>query len=453
MTLHLESMTLRVLIVEIDSLRVSTVRTATGYQIPRVEIALGQRKVRQAQAAVLSTWGANVVILEFVGRDDPSSDLVLAELLSHERSSCLESVPMQQIAQNELSEREKDRVMNLGIDRDKAIFSRMGWYREAAEWIRSATGVSVSPKNRVEQYNTAGPFALIRFATSDGRRYWLKAVGEPNLHEFPINCLLSRAAGVHVPTIVSTKPEWNAWLMLEDGHPVDESEDAPLPLGFLQSAVRSLAALQINTMGRKLEFFQAGVSDHTSNVLGAHGIELFDFLEMAMALQTSTRALRVDVSRLREILEILRRVSDYAARMPIPDSILHGDLNLGNILQCATHCQFIDWSDAFFGNPIITFEHLLLLNRAESPDSPMHREQFLRDLYVSAMSTVCDPEMIRKAFALSPLLAAASTLYGRGKWLSNPDRNDPRRQAFGRTLARHMDRAANDPRLLAQVAS
>ncbi len=207
MTLHLESMTFRVLIVESDSLRVSAVRTAAGYQIPRVEIALGQRKVRQAQAAVFSTWGANVVVLEFVGRDDPSSDLVLAELLSHERSSCLESVPMQQIAQNELSEREKDRVMHLGTDRDKATFSRMGWYREAAEWIRSATGDSVSLDERVEQYNAAGPFALIRFGTSDGRRYWLKAVGEPNLHEFPLTYLLSRVAGVHAPTIVSTKPE------------------------------------------------------------------------------------------------------------------------------------------------------------------------------------------------------------------------------------------------------
>ncbi|WP_396270685.1 phosphotransferase [Granulicella paludicola] len=241
--------------------------------------------------------------------------------------------------------------------------------------------------------------------------------------------------------------------MSEDGHPVGESEHAPLPLSFLQSAVRSLAALQISTMARQREFFQAGVSDHTSNVLAAHGRELFDFLEMAMALQTSVRVPRVDVSRLREILEILGRVSDYAARMPIPDSVLHGDLNLGNILQCASHCQFIDWSDAFFGNPLITFEHLLLLNRTASPDELRHRERSLRDLYVSTMSTVCDPERIRKAFALSPLLAAASTLYGRGKWLSTPERNDPRRQAFGRTLARHMDRAANDPRLLAQIAS
>jgi len=47
-----------------------------------------------------------------------------------------------------------------------------------------------------------------------------------------------------------------------------------------------------------------------------------------------------------------------------------------------------------------------------------------------------------------PILAAASTLYGRGDWLHSPRRNDPRRQSYARSLARHMDRAAREPRLL-----
>jgi hypothetical protein len=50
-----------------------------------------------------------------------------------------------------------------------------------------------------------------------------------------------------------------------------------------------------------------------------------------------------------------------------------------------------------------------------------------------------------------PLLAAYSSLYGRGDWVMTPQHDDPRRLAFARTIARHMDRAARSPDLLAAV--
>ena len=47
-----------------------------------------------------------------------------------------------------------------------------------------------------------------------------------------------------------------------------------------------------------------------------------------------------------------------------------------------------------------------------------------------------------------PILAAASTLYGRGDWLTSPRRDDQCRQSYARSLARHMDRAAREPSLV-----
>jgi hypothetical protein len=66
---------------------------------------------------------------------------------------------------------------------------------------------------------------------------------------------------------------------------------------------------------------------------------------------------------------------------------------------------------------------------------------------------MCDPAEIDDGFVYMPILAVASTLYGRGDWLTTSQRDDPRRQAYARNLTRHMDHAANDPALLEALRS
>jgi hypothetical protein len=45
------------------------------------------------------------------------------------------------------------------------------------------------------------------------------------------------------------------------------------------------------------------------------------------------------------------------------------------------------------------------------------------------------------------LLSILSSLYGRGDWFDSPDRYDPRRLSYSRSLARHMDRVVQTPGL------
>jgi hypothetical protein len=107
------------------------------------------------------------------------------------------------------------------------------------------------------------------------------------------------------------------------------------------------------------------------------------------------------------------------------------------------------------GNPLITFEHLLLLNQGAPPGRRELNAHKLKDRYRATLSKVCDPQVIDEGLLYSPVLAAYSALYGRGGWLSTstPIRNDPPRQAYVRNLARHIDLAAKDPQLLESLAS
>ena len=131
--------------------------------------------------------------------------------------------------------------------------------------------------------------------------------------------------------------------------------------------MQSLAELQIETAGQECLLFGAGAFDQRLDVIRRNADRLFAYVAEAMSLQTSTKAPQIGPGRLKELREILQRACDHAERMGIPPTILHGDMNLGNLVFTEDSCQFIDWSEGYVGHPLVTLQHLLLLNPARRP--------------------------------------------------------------------------------------
>jgi hypothetical protein len=130
--------------------------------------------------------------------------------------------------------------------------------------------------------------------------------------------------------------------------------------------------------------------------------------------------------------------------LKIPDTLVHNDMNSGNILFRGTHCVFTDWCEIGVGNPFFTLQYLCLLQpRGEHDWTPR-----LRELYRQCWLDLLSASQIEKGLELLPLLAILSYLYGRGSWLHSERRNDPHVESYARSLARHRDRAAQNPRLL-----
>jgi hypothetical protein len=174
---------------------------------------------------------------------------------------------------------------------------------------------------------------------------------------------------------------------------------------------------------------------------------LFDYLDEVMSLQASVKAPRLERKRNKEICSNFQDICERSLRLGIPETIVHGDMNPGNIVIGCGHCQFIDWSEAYVANCLVALQHLLLLNRTEEPDLRDFMNSVLKRRYLDAWLTVRDATAFQEGFAYIPLLGAVSTLYGRGDWLTSPERNDPRRQSYARTLAFQMDSALRAPEL------
>jgi hypothetical protein len=223
--------------------------------------------------------------------------------------------------------------------------------------------------------------------------------------------------------------------MEDAGRPMEGRAGLPV----LELAVTALASLQKVCLARRTDLLDAGASDVGMRSLQSRLPELIEYLSVAMERQTSTKVPRLTADRLVEIGESLKNACDCLAELSIPDTLVHNDMNPGSILYDGTRCVITDWSEAGVGNPFFTFEHLSLLTVCEA------ERMRLREVYKQCWLDILSERQIEQAFHLTPLLAVASYLYGRGDWLASPSRNDPHFESYARSLARHIDRAARAP--------
>jgi hypothetical protein len=421
------------------------------YSLPSISVPQWERPAEQLQKAIRMAWKLHILVLEFLGSTEGYPVCVVAEVLASTDAADLKAVGIGQLSSAALGEQQRVQLelMLAGGSGVGGSLSQLGWIDEAITWLESETGKRLSSKREIEQHNAGGGFALVRFRMEDDAHYWLKATGVPNAHEFPVTTVLSALCGDCLPGIIAARPSWNAWLMSESAKPVTEMPTHPMQLfTLLKDAVECMADLQRKTRGRSLELLGAGAFDQRIQVFQQHTAELFDCLEEAMSLQSSTKVPPLEKKRMREIRTMFEGMCQHLERLAICDTVLHGDLNHCNILTGAGHCQFIDWSETYIGNPLISLQHLLLLNNAENLAIRHFINSVLQERYLDAWGERADADTLREAFIYVPMLAIASTLYGRGDWLSSTRRKDPHRQSYARSLARHMDRAARELQLL-----
>ena len=421
-------------------------------ELPTIDIPLWRRPAEHLTRLIEERWQITTVVLDVVADESLPTPCAIVEVRNPSWEFTKESfgeVGVDDLPDSSLAESERVTLQSIlaGEDAGRGPFSRIGWVEEAQTWIQqSISGREVTFTGALRQLNAGGEFCLVRFSTVCGPAVWLKAVGAPNTREFEITGFLANTCPQYLPSIAAMREDWHAWVMDEWGSPLHSSS----PLRDFEQAAHKLAHLQIELSDKSAELLGVHCSDHRIQTLDSRVDTLIAYLDEAMHLQTSTKVVKLSSARLETIRTLLHHTCATLEDLGIPDSLMHSDISPGSILNDGNDCVFTDWCEASVGNPFITLEQFCA-HMARISELSKSQIGALRNTYKSCWMELLPEHKIDKALRLTPLISILAYFYGRGDWLSSPRRQDPSFQGYARSLARHMDRIAENTDLMETI--
>jgi Ser/Thr protein kinase RdoA (MazF antagonist) len=314
-------------------------------------------------------------------------------------------------------------------------FGKPGWIEALSSWVQHEVdpyGLCLSGEFR--QLNASPTFALLRFETN-GSAVWFKAVGEPNLREFPISVTLSRLFPGVVPTVIANHPAWHGWLTTEFAGStlLDEVPNACA----WERAGQTLGELQIASVGMTDQLLDVGCRDLRVTSLLRSVDPFLEVMTQLMEQQRKTPPPALDRDELLTLGSQIKETLSELAELGIPNTLGHLDFNPGNILCSADQCVFLDWAEAYVGPPFLTFEYLRThLTRTQREGVGLSAD--VVNAYKTQWHTVLSPEVVAVALNLAPVLAAFVYAAGTEGWRNPTLLREPRAAAYLRSLTRRM---------------
>jgi hypothetical protein len=418
-------------------------KSQRALHLPRISIPRWTRAAEQVQAAIERKWEFKAIVLDVLADCPGGEDMVIAELRNGDSTHRFPHphswVGLSDIREDEISGSARttvERLLNDGAT-GGGTFSRFGWVDDALDWISTEAGID-RPEftGNVKQFNASASFALARFDRKAAPPLWFKAAGDPAIPEYRITTALSKLFPDYLPTLVSSREDWNAWWMEDAGRSLDEARSADM----FGQAVSRLAELQKASICHVPALVAAGCGDQRTSVLRAHIPEMMEHIEEAMARPSVSHAPRLGSTRIREMGAIVEDACLNLEGLGIPDTLLHGDINFGNILAGPRGCVFTDWAHAAIGHPFVMFEHLRAQFAQETDTAPWLAR--LTEIYRESWREMLTGAQIECALAQVPPIAIVLYLFERWNWLASERRHDPQFQSYLRGLARQLDRAA-----------
>lgn len=410
--------------------------TPDGPHLPWVEVHSWARQAEQLQRAIHDLWRLNSVLVEVLACTSGGPPYAIAEILSPQHDISQQFSSLTEFSERAMPREDCKKLEDFlwGDCGSHSPLARLGWVALAKHWIEEIILDRPSSLcDEVYQLNAGGGFELARFRTRQGRAYWLKATGEPNLHEFGVTSALARYLPQFLPNVLAKRADWNAWLMEDAGSSLRERSTLPA----WKQAVVALATLEQKSISHLPSLLDCGCQSQRLTVLLDQLNDMIDYLEAAMAQQVSTKAPRLSRAQLETIGSALNDACMCTLELKIPDTLIHGDINPGNILFDGDRCVFIDWADAYIGNPLLAFERLMVHLRRESSQAAAWAPS-LKAIYKRQWLGRVSAAVIDQAFVFAPLLAIATCLLGRGDRLRSARGEDPGFRGFARNLARRM---------------
>ncbi|QHN02738.1 lasso peptide biosynthesis B2 protein [Granulicella sp. WH15] len=426
----------RLVLVVPESKEILVTRNAGEYKLPLCLVPKWERVAASLQQAIFDTWDIKSYLIDLLPGLSSFPDCAVAEILSLPQHNRMVRIRLEQLDDSELSPQQRESIIALfnGDQKERGPLYRIGWLHDAIRWIQDETGQTVSLPAGIRQFNAGNKSTLLRFSTNEGKVYWLKALSGEGETELAITQLLASKNPEALPPLIAAHQQWSAWLMEDFGEPISLEPG----LTELKQAVAVMAKLQFDSTKYTNELLQAGALDRSPAFMHGRCSELFSYVAEAMSKQRSTRLPQLSVERISYLDTMVQEACLRMNDLRIPNGVVHGNINRGNILFDGLRCRITDWQETYVGNPLVALQHLILRSPAETRPSI---ESDLKSYYKIIWAPLVPSSRMDVAFALMPLVAAVTALYGKGDWLHSERRNEDGYLRYARSIVRHIDRS------------
>jgi hypothetical protein len=317
-------------------------------------------------------------------------------------------------------------------------FARAGWFDELVSWVQGQLdpyGLTITGEFR--QLNCGPTFSLVRLETS-GPAVWFKAVGEPNLREFPITTALAQHFPSYVPTLIGTQPSWNGWLTFEaEGSILNEKSD----IATWEKASQTVAELQIQSAIRAPALLDAGCRNVGIPMLSDQIDPFFHVMAELMAKQPKVPPPTLSSEEVHTLAAHMKEACTCLAAIGLPDTLGHMDFNPGNIIGSPDGCVFLDWAEAYVGHPFFTFEYLREHLFRGHPGQNAWQSQ-VTSCYLEPWSAFGSMDQASRALEITPLVAVFAYALSSNTWQDSHRLQNPKIAGYFRSLTRRMQREA-----------
>jgi hypothetical protein len=447
---HDATETYRLIITRRDATEILLAPKGKDWALPRVEIRKQQRIAEQLTAETQKGWGLETCCLfDASSRTSGLTGEVtcaVMECVKHNEKAPPGTYWMPFNIAGECGDAEeaaaiRDSFAELASytsGEKPGPFAKPGWLRELFSWAHEQTApLGLRLTGNFRQYNASPTFSLLRIET-DGDALWFKATGEPNSHELAVSVLLARLFPRHVPRILGVHPAWNGWLTAEaSGTALDEISDCSV----WERVAGELAELQIASIGKSDELLEGTCKDLRLPEIVKFIDPLLSRMAELMAAQEKRSPAPLSNSELASLGEGLIEACSLLQSLGLPDTLGHIDFNPGNIFVSPGCCTFLDWAEGCVTNPLITFAYLREHIQRGGIQEPSAVER-LTAAYVRPWTSFYSPDDLRRALAVSPLIAVFVYAIASDAWRSSDSMRNPKLASYLRSLTRRMYREA-----------
>ncbi len=283
-------------------------------------------------------------------------------------------------------------------------WTKAGWFNEVCLWIEEELAKlgyqQLAPVEYVKSWSIS---CILKVKTTAGNIYFKQASTLPLFCNEPVvTTELANLFPQHIPTVISIDRQRH-WMLLKD---FGELIKGNVSLKVQQDIYRLLAQIHIKSIKQKDHLLNIGCLDRSLNCLQSQIEPLFNDKNVLSQLSSS------EIKQLQHLIPCLKSLCCELADYNIPETLVHGDLHLGNVVFKHNNYLFFDWTDSCISHPFFDLFQLFFEHKSKSFLGNFEsfwlrkNQKYLRDRYLSQWLEFEPQARLLKAWSIAKPLCA-----------------------------------------------